>query len=263
MADGGYNWASPLRRTAVFFGLAVFVFLYLPLFVLVIYSFSEPRIMTFPPQGLSLRWYESLAQNTELLRSVGNSLKVAAGVVPLTLLVGVPAAYALVRLPFRGSGMLEQFFGLPLMIPGLVTGLSILLLLKGMGFSLSLWAVVFGHSIAFLPIVIGQVVARLRRLELVIEEASLDLGAGHAETFFRIILPNLGGAIVGSALLVFTLSFDEVAITFMLTGTQNTLPMHVWAMLRQGVTPEICAVATLTVVISAVLIVFGIRLARD
>ena len=263
MDEGSYNWASPLRRPAIGLGLAVFAFLYLPLVVLVVYSFSEPAVMTFPPQGLSLRWYQQLASNTELLRSVGNSLVVAAGVVPLTLLIGVPAAYALVRIPFRGSGLIEQGFALPLMIPGLVTGLSIVLLLRGAGLGLSRWAVVLGHTIAFLPIVIGQVVARLRRLDRAIEEASLDLGAGQAETFFRIILPNVRGAIMGSALLVFTLSFDEVAITFLLTGTQNTLPMHIWAMLRQGVTPEICAIATLTVLASSVLIVMGIRLSRS
>jgi spermidine/putrescine transport system permease protein len=262
MDNSVFNRPGPLKWTAITLGLSVFVFLYMPLMVLFVYSFSEARVMTFPPQGLSLRWYQALAQNTELLQSVGNSLKVAAGVVPLTLLIGVPAAYALVRLSFRGSSVLAQMFSLPLMIPGLVTGLSILLLLKGMGLGLSLWAVVFGHTIAFLPIVIGQVMARLQRLDMTIEEASLDLGASHAGTFIKIVLPNLGGAIIGSALLVFTLSIDEVAITFLLTGTQNTLPMHIWAMLRQGVTPEICAVATLTVLASTLLIVVGIRLSR-
>ena len=159
--------------------------------------------------------------------------------------------------------MVSHIFTLPLMIPGIITGLSILLLLKSFGISLSLWAVVLGHTVAWLPVVIGQVTARLRRMDRYIEEASLDLGAGYAETFFRVTLPNLKGAIIGSALLVFTLSFDEVAITFLLTGTENTLPMQIWAMLRRGVTPEICAVATLTVVVSGILIAVGVRAGRD
>jgi len=262
MSDGLAQWSRGLRRSSEFLGVAIFVFLYAPLALLVIYSFSAGRSLTFPIQGFTLAWYVKLANNEELLHAIGNSLKVAAGVIPLTLLLGVPAGYALGRFAFRGSGSINHLLTLPLMIPGIITGLSILLLLKNLGFGLSLWAVILGHSVAWLPVVIGQVAARVRRLDPRIEEASLDLGAGYAETFLRVTLPNLWGAIIGSALLVFTLSFDEVAITFLLTATENTLPMQIWAMLRRGVTPEICAVATLTVAASGVLIVLGVRMGR-
>lgn len=262
MNDGLARWSRGLRTSSTLVGMAVFVFLYAPLALLVAYSFSASRALTFPIQEFTFAWYAALANNEELLRAFANSLKVAAGVVPLTLLLGVPAAYALDRFAFRGSGLVNHVLTLPLMIPGIITGLSILLLLKSFGFGLSLWAVVVGHSVAWLPVVVGQVAARLRRLDRRIEEASFDLGAGYAETFLRVTLPNLRGAIIGSALLVFTLSFDEVAITFLLTATENTLPMQIWAMLRRGVTPEICAVATLTVISSGVLIALGVRLAK-
>jgi len=122
---------------------------------------------------------------------------------------------------------------------------------------------VLGHTVAWLPVVVTQVFARLRRFDRRIEEASLDLGVGNVETFCRVTLPNIRSSIVGSALLVFTLSFDEVAITFLLTGTENTLPMHIWAMLRQGATPEICAVAAAMVSSSALLVFTGLRLLRS
>lgn len=262
MNDGLAKWSRGLRRSSELLGIAVFVFLYAPLALLVAYSLSASRSLTFPIEEFTFGWYAALASNEELLHAIANSFKVAAGVVPLTLLLGVPAAYALSRFVFRGSGMVNHVLTLPLMIPGIITGLSILLLLKSFGFGLSLWAVVLGHTAAWLSVVVGQVVARLRRLDRRIEEASLDLGAGYTETFLRVTLPNLKGAIIGSALLVFTLSFDEVAITFLLTATENTLPMQIWAMLRQGVTPEICAVATLTVMASGILVALGVRIGR-
>lgn len=263
MDNGLARWSRGFRVWAIALGTGVFFFLYAPLVVLVLYSFSAGRSLTFPIQGFTFGWYVTAMNNDELMSALLNSLKVASGVVPLTLLLGVPAGYALSRLAFRGRRTIDLVLTLPLMIPGIITGLSILLLLKSLGFSLSLWAVVLGHSIAWLPVVVGQVIARLARLDPGLEEASLDLGASYFETFIRVILPNLKGAIIGSALLVFTLSFDEVAITFLLTGTENTLPMQIWAMLRQGVTPEICAIATLTLAVSTALIGASLRLGRE
>jgi len=263
MGEAMARWGGGLRVLAVALGAAALAFLYLPIAALVLYSFNAGRIFTFPVADLTLDWYGRLAANDDLLRALGNSFLVAGGVVPLTLLLGVPAAYALSRVPFRGRGAVEHVFMLPLMIPGLITGLSILLLLKQFDFGLSLWAVVLGHTVAWLPIVIAQVSARLRRLDPRIEEASQDLGAGPIETFVRVALPNLTNAVIGSALLVFILSFDEIAITFLLTGSENTLPMYIWASLRRGVTPELCAIATLMVAASAVLVIAGLRLSRS
>lgn len=263
MHEAFATWSRGVRVGAVALGLLILAFLYLPIATLVLYSFSEGRTFTFPIGGYTLDWYARLAENRDLLRSVRNSFFVAGGVVPLTLLLGVPAAYALHRYAFPGSRIVERGFLLPLMIPGLITGLSILLILRRFDFGLSLWAVVLGHTVAWLPIVIAQVMARLSRFDQRIEEASLDLGAGPVETFLRVTLPNLKNAIVGSALLVFILSFDEIAITFLLTGTENTLPMYIWSMLRRGVTPEICAVATIMVVASTAIVLAGLRLARS
>jgi spermidine/putrescine transport system permease protein len=255
-------WSKGMRRISVASGLAVLGFLYLPILALITYSFSKGPALTFPILGLTFDWYRKLSANQDLLHSIGNSLFVAGCVVPLTLLLGVPAAYALSRFAVPGGRFLERLLMLPLMIPGLLTGLSVLLILKRFGFELSLWAVVLGHGVAWLPIVVGQVMARLGQLDRRIEEASMDLGAGPARTFFKIVVPNIRNAIIGSALLVFALSFDEIAITFMLTGSENTLPMYIWASLRRGVTPEICAVASVAVTASIALLLLGLSLTR-
>jgi spermidine/putrescine transport system permease protein len=148
------------------------------------------------------------------------------------------------------------------MIPQLITGLAILISLRQLGIGLSLATVAIGHSVTWLPIVVTQVYARLRRFDRRLEEASMDLGANRMQTFRRVTLPNIRTSIIGSALLVFTLSFDEIAVTFFLTGNENTLPMQIWSMLRQGVTPEINAIGFIVVVVSTVAILTGVRFLR-
>lgn len=230
--------------------------------MLVVFSFSDSRLLVFPIEEFSVRWYGVLAADRDLQRSIVNSFAVAGSVVPLTLVLGTPLAFALDRFSFPGKRALEQGLLIPLIVPGLITGLALLLVLKELDIRLSLATVIIGHSIWCLPIVVTQVFARLRRFDRTIEEASMDLGATRAQTFLRVTLPNIRTALIASALLTFTLSFDEVPVTFFLTGTQNTLPMHIWSMLREGVTPEINAIATITITISMILLIAALRLLK-
>ena len=250
------GWRRALRA----FALLAFVFLYLPVVMLVLFSFSDSRLLVFPIETFSFRWYGVLFADRDLQRSILNSFLVAATVVPVTLVLGTPLAFALDRFEFAAKGALERGLLIPLIVPGLITGLAILLVLKEMGVRLSLATVIIGHSVWCLPIVVTQVFARLRRFDRRIEEASMDLGATRSQTFLRVTLPNIRTALVASALLTFTLSFDEVPVTFFLTGTQNTLPMHIWSMLREGVTPEINAIATITVAVSILILIVALRL---
>ena len=260
---GGEAGGAAGRRTLTVIAAMIFAFLYLPVAVLVVYSFNEAKVFEFPPANLSFKWYEVLFNDRAMLQSIVNSSIVAAGVVPVTLLLGVPAAFALNRFEFSGKAVFERAVMLPLMIPGLITGLAILMVIRHSSLSLSLLTIIIGHSVAWMPIVITQVYARLRRFDRRLEEASADLDANLWQTFLRITLPNIRTAILGSALLVFTLSFDEIAIAFFLTGADNTLPMHIWSMLREGISPEIAAIATITVSASIALMLVGLRLLRS
>jgi spermidine/putrescine transport system permease protein len=152
---------------------------------------------------------------------------------------------------------------LPLVLPGIITGIAMLNLFKIMGFRLSLETVIIGHATALLSVVVTQVFARLQRLNRNLEEAAADLGAKPWETFLYIVLPNIRSAIIGSALLSFTLSFDEIPVTFFLTGRDNTLPMYIWSTMRRGITPEINAVGTLIVAASLVLIALSVWMLRS
>ena len=248
------------RRAFAVAATLIFLFLYAPIAVLVAFSFQESKILSWPIEAWSLRWYRLLLENAELQQAVANSLLVASACVTMTVVVGVPLAMALRRLRGRVGQFLEQTFLMPLIVPQFITGLALLIILNRSGIGLSLWTVILGQSLVWMPIVVTQVHARLQRLDVSLEQASMDLGANRLETFVLVTLPNIRTAVIGSALLVFTLSFDELPVTLVLTGAENTLPLHIWSMLRVGITPEINAIASLTVGVSVVLILVGVLL---
>ena len=245
------------------FSVLVMTFLYLPVLILIIFSFNDDRSLTLPLTGFTLRWYASLFSNADLLASIYNSFYVALIATSVTLLIGVPAAIALDRLDFPGKTVFRRLVLLPIALPGVITGVSMLNLFKLMGMNLSLETVILGHATGLVSIVVTQVFARLQRVNRSVEEVSADLGARPYQTFFLVTLPNIKTAIIGSALLSFTVSFDEIPVTFFLTGRDNTLPMYIWSTLRRGITPEINAVGTLIVISSLVLIIVSVRMLRD
>lgn len=236
----------------------VMAFLYTPILILVIYSFNDSRTLTWPLSGFTTTWYEKLFANDQLLTAIGNSFYVASCSTVLTLLVGVPAALALHRFSFPGKTVFRRLLLLPIALPGIVTGISMLNTFKLFGFNLSLETVIIGHATALLAIVVTQVFARLQRLPKSLSEASSDLGAGPIQTFIYVTLPNIRTAVIGAGLLSFILSFDEIPVTFFLTGRDNTLPMYIYSTMRRGVTPEINAVGTLIVLSSLILIAVSV-----
>jgi spermidine/putrescine transport system permease protein len=238
----------------------VFAFLYLPIAVLIVYSFNGAGVGGFPPRNLTLDWYRTLFGDGAIWESVGNSLIVAAVAVVIALGLGIPAALALDRAQFPGKTLFRRLVLLPLILPGIITGLSLLMLFNEAGIKLSLLTIVLGHGTALISVATTEVFAGLQKLDRAQEEASLDLGANYWQTFLRVTLPNLKLSIIGAALLIFTLSMDEIAVSFFLIGRDNTLPLEIWGRLRRGITPEINAISTIIFVFSLVAIVLWYRL---
>ncbi len=226
-------------------GAAVFAFLYLPIVTLIVYSFSGESVGGFPPRHWTLSWYGTLWNDDALLLSITNSLLVAGAAVLIALLFGLPAALALDRVSFPGKAVFRRLVLLPLILPGIITGLSLLILFAAAGARLSLVTVIIGHGTALISIAVTEISAGLEKFDRAQEEASRDLGAGEWRTFRRVTLPNLKLSILASVLLIFTLSFDEIAVSFFLVGRENTLPLEIWSRLRRGITPEINAISTL------------------
>ena len=241
---------------------AAFAFLYLPILVLIVYSFNGEGVGGFPPHGWTLHWYRLLLADQALWTSVGNSVLVALLAVTLSVLFGLPAALALDRVSFPGKGIFRRLVLLPLILPGIITGLSLLILFVAAGMKLSLLTVAIGHGTALISVAVTEISAGLTKMDRAQEEASLDLGAGEWRTLWRVTLPNIRLSIVAAVLLVFTLSLDEIAVSFFLIGRQNTLPLEIWSRLRRGITPEINAISTLIFLFSLAVIVAWYKLRR-
>ncbi len=243
--------------------LGVLAFLYVPIVILVIFSFNDSKVTSFPLAGFTLHWYEAFLANGQMLKALWNSLFVALFATLLSVVIGVTAALALDRYDFPGKRLFQNAVLLPLSLPGIVTGIAMLNFYKQIGIPQSLTAVIIGHATALLGVVVSQVMARLAKINRRQFEASADLGATPVETFRRVTLPAIRSSIVGSALLCFTLSFDEIPVTYFLTGREVTLPIYIYSTLRRGITPEINAIGTLIVAASFVLIILSVTLLRD
>lgn len=257
------NSSTRGSRWLLLHSVFVFAFLYLPIAVLIVYSFNGAGVGGFPPRNLTLDWYRTLFGDGAIWESVGNSLIVAAVAVVIALGLGIPAALALDRAQFPGKALFRRLVLLPLILPGIITGLSLLMLFNEASIKLSLLTIVLGHGTALISVATTEVFAGLQKLDRAQEEASLDLGANYWQTFLRVTLPNLKLSIIGAALLIFTLSMDEIAVSFFLIGRDNTLPLEIWGRLRRGITPEINAISTIIFVFSLVAIVLWYRLRRS
>jgi spermidine/putrescine transport system permease protein len=252
---------SSTRRAPLLtiYAALVFAFVYLPIVVLILYSFNREGVGGFPPRYFTLEWYRQLFADGPIWDSVLNSVIVAAGSVALALTLGLLAALALDRASFPGKALFRRLVLLPLILPGIITGLSLLMLAVFAGAQLSLLTVFLGHGTALISVATTELFAGLQKIDRSQEEASLDLGATPWQTFWRITLPNLKLSLIAAGLLIFTLSMDEIAVTFFLIGRDNTLPLEIWGRLRRGITPEINAISTLIFVFSVALIVIWYR----
>ena len=256
------NSANRVQRSPLLtaYSVLVFGFIYFPIIVLVLYSFNRDGVGGFPPRHFTFAWYRQLFADSAIWDSIVNSFVVAAASVALSLILGLLAALALDRANFPGKALFRRLVLLPLILPGIITGLSLLMFAVFAGMQLSLFTVFLGHGTALISVATTELFAGLQKLDRAQEEASLDLGATPWQTFWRITLPNLKLPLIAAGLLIFTLSMDEIAVTFFLIGRDNTLPLEIWGRLRRGITPEINAVSSLIFAVSVLLIVVWYRL---
>jgi spermidine/putrescine transport system permease protein len=260
LSDSAFRSEGRRPRWLPLYAALVFAFLYLPIVVLMVYSFNGQGVGGFPPRHFTLNWYRLLLQDEAIWASVLNSLVVALASIVIALALGIPAGLALERATFPGKGIFRRLVLLPLVLPGIITGLSLLMLFREADVKLSLITITLGHGTALISVATTEVFAGLQKLERAQEEASLDLGATYWQTFWRVTLPNLKLSIIGAGLLIFTLSMDEIAVSFFLIGRNNTLPLEIWGRLRRGITPEINAVSTIIFVFSLLAIILWYRL---
>lgn len=254
------RWLStlPVLETGTVLALA---FLYLPLAIVILFSFNASTRGIFPLERFTLRWYREAFSSPAFLRALRTSLVVAVGSVAAALLLGVPAAFALVRRRFRAKSALGVLITGPIAVPGVVIGVSILSALGLVGWDAGIAATTAAHVLFTVPFVVLVVRARLTDFDRQVEEAARDLGASPSRTLWTVTLPLIQGSLVGAGILVFALSIDEFIITNFVVGANATLPVMIWSQMRTGIAPSVNAIAsvillgTLTLIALAGLVV--------
>ena len=224
--------------------IALMVFLYAPLLIVLLFSFNAAPSGIFPIQGLTLRWYEELFASPVFGRALRTSLAIAAITVIGTLLIATPAAFALVRRPFALKPILLGLILGPIAVPGVVIGVSLISAVAVAGAQPGPTVTTLAHILFTLPFVILVVRARLLDFDVQIEEAARDLGARPLTVLRTVTLPLIAPSLVGAGILVFALSIDEFIITNFVIGANATLPVMIWSQMRTGITPSVNAMST-------------------
>jgi spermidine/putrescine transport system permease protein len=248
---------GPAVQRAFFGGwtIAVFAFLYIPIVLLVVYSFNDSRLNLYWA-GFTTKWYGLLFQNEVLLRAFQNSLIVAGATTVLAVFIGTSAAWLLYRYRFPAQQLIGLLIFIPMVMPEVLMGVSLLVLFVTLGIPLGYGTLIIAHTTFCFPFVLVGVQARLQGLDPSLEEAAQDLGATPFKAFWLVIVPYLMPAIVAGALMSFTLSFDEYIVTIFTSGAESqTLPLKVYGMVRVGLNPQLNALSALFIGITAVLVI--------
>jgi putative spermidine/putrescine transport system permease protein len=247
-----------------FTGLTL-AFLYAPLLVVALYAFNQTRVQSWPPQGLTLHWFSVALDNPGARAALRSSVQVGLGATAVALVLGSLAAYALARYDFFGKSAFSLLVILPIALPGVVTGMALnATFTQVLGVSLALWTVVVAHATFCIVLVFNNVVARLRRTSVTLEEAAGDLGASPWQGFRHVTFPQMRSALIAGGLLAFALSFDEVIVTTFTAGSSETLPIWILNNLsRPRNLPVVNVVAVVVIVLSLVPVSLAQRLSRD
>jgi len=248
------------RSRAGLFAYAILylAFLYIPVLFLPLFSFNDSVFIALPLSGFTTRWYAEMLSDDQMLHALGNSLEVGTATALLSTVLGLLAAKALTQFRVPGAAALLGFTSLPLFIPDIVLGISLLILLNAANLPLSLLSVVAGHTLICVPFAITVLLSRLEGFDKSLEEASRDLGENAWMSFWRVTFPLALPGIISSLLLTFIVSFDEFLIAYFLAGNEATLPIYIWSQLRFPYKlPEVLALGAAILVVSTLVVVFA------
>ncbi len=256
--------SGPGLQRAVFgaWTVAILAFLYVPILLLVAYSFNDSRLnVTW--EGFTTRWFGELFQNRTLLRAFQNSLIVGLATTAVSTLLGTAGAWLLHRYRFPARGPLQLFVFIPMVMPEILMGVSLLVLFVTLSLPLGHLSLVIAHTTFCFPFVMVGVQARLQGIDPALEEAAMDLGATPWQAFRLVIVPYLMPAIISGALMAFTLSFDEYIVSIFVSGPESqTLPLKVFGMVRVGLNPQLNALSTLFIAATILLVILNEIISR-
>jgi ABC-type spermidine/putrescine transport system permease subunit II len=249
------------RALSIVFVLGVYAFVYLPIALVVLTAFNQATITTLPIQGYSLKWFEALFTNLRTLDALWTSVMLGVLAAVSATCLGLFAALAAMRHRFPGRRAFLALIALPMVAPGIVLGVSLLLFWRTLGFKTGFTSLLLGHTLLALPYCTFIIMASLARFDRTLEDAARGLGAGELAVLLRVVLPNISPGLLGALLFGFTISIGEFVVSFFLTAAGiTTLPIRIYSIVKVGITPEINAVSTLILAATLVLTLAAIRL---
>ena len=256
---------SRLSRIAfAVFAALIMLFLFFPIVIIMLYAFNPSNVQSWPLSGLSTRWFSSTWHNEEVRQALWLSVRAGLLATGIALVLGSMAAFAVDRFRFFGREAVSLVILLPIALPGIITGMALNSFISFNGVSFSLLTIVVGHATFCIVTVYNNVLARLRRTPASLMEASMDLGADGWQTFRFVTLPVIATALVAGGLLAFALSFDEIVVTTFTAGAQNTLPIWIFAHIRNGQQlPQVNVVVFFVILVTVIPVTLAQRLTRD
>jgi putative spermidine/putrescine transport system permease protein len=258
---GTSRWARIALAT---WSALILLFLFIPIALIVVYAFNSSNVQSWPLPGLSTKWFSQAWNNEEVRHALWLSVRAGLLATGIALVLGSMAAFAVHRFRFFGRESIAFLLVLPLALPGIITGMALNSFLNFTGLSFSLLTIVIGHATFCMVVVYNNVIARLRRTQGSLVEASMDLGADGWQTFRFVTLPMIATSLVAGALLAFALSFDEIVVTTFTAGAQNTLPIWIFGNIRLGQRlPQVNVVVFFVIVVSLIPVALAQRLTRE
>ena len=242
----------------------ILLFLFVPLAIIVVYAFNPSNVQSWPLHGLSTKWFASTWHNAEMRHALWLSVRAGLLATTIALILGSMAAFAVHRFRFFGREAISFIFVLPIALPGIITGMALNSFITFNGVTFSLTTIIIGHATFCIVVVYNNVLARLRRTQSSLVEASMDLGADGWQTFRFVTLPMIATALVAGGLLAFALSFDEIVVTTFTSGAQNTLPIWIFGNIRLGQQlPQVNVVVLFVIAVTLIPVALAQRLTRD
>lgn len=261
-----HSLTATLKRVpAALYAALIYLFIFVPVGVLVLFSFQDALLPIPPFQGPSLRWYAAIFSDFRIMEALGNSLFVAVVSAALSCLLGFLSAYGLARFPLRAGRSVQWLLVTPLSVSYLIIAMGLLVTFKTLSIPKSLLAVIIGHVVINLPLAFAIIYSQMGEHQANLERAARDLGAAEWQVLALISLPMLWPALLAAFFLSFTLSWDEFIIALLVSRFEVTLPVEIWSLLRSGLNPKTNAIGSLVFIVSIALVaavelvVFGRR----
>ena len=252
------------RIALVVWTVLILLFLFVPIAIIILYAFNPSNVQSWPLHGLSTRWFSSTWHNAEMRHALWLSVRAGLFSTAIAVLLGSMAAFAVHRFRFFGREAISFLLVLPIALPGIITGMALNSFISFSGVSFSITTIIVGHATFCIVTVYNNVLARLRRTQASLVEASMDLGADGWQTFRFVTLPMIATALVAGGLLAFALSFDEIVVTTFTAGAQSTLPIWIFGNIRLGQQlPQVNVVVLFVILISVIPVTLAQRLTRD